>query len=286
MRIEIAEHAGFCFGVKRAVDAVYSLLQEQTKPSGTSSIVTLGPIIHNERVVSDLESAGVHAVDSIEEVPEGGTAVIRSHGVPEAVILEMQRRGISYEDETCPFVKKIHDTVRERSLAGDEIVIVGSHTHPEIIGILGWSVTGGTIVETREEAEGFQAKNPAGKVCVVAQTTFSLKKFQEFVEIFETKEYDINVVNTICRATRARQEAAEALSRRSDAMIVIGGADSSNSRKLYEICRSQCVNTFFIQTADSLGEISFDGFASLGITAGASTPNTLIQEVLEVCQKK
>ncbi|MBR6229541.1 MAG: 4-hydroxy-3-methylbut-2-enyl diphosphate reductase [Eubacterium sp.] len=282
MRIEVADHAGFCFGVKRAVDSVYELLDGEEK----SDIVTLGPIIHNERVVDELKNAGVQVIKSPQEAPEGATIVIRSHGVPEAVIREIDDRGLKYVDETCPFVKKIHEIVREHSLAGEEIVIFGSKSHPEIVGILGWSVNGGTVIESREEALAYRPESPTGRVCVVAQTTFSVKKFQDYVEIFQKKEYDIIVVNTICRATQARQEAAEALSRRSDAMIVIGGADSSNSRKLYEICKQQCANTFFIQTADSLGEISFDGFASLGITAGASTPNTLIQEVLEACQKK
>ncbi len=140
--------------------------------------------------------------------------------------------------------------------------------------------------ETYEEAEHFSPKNPAGKVCVVAQTTFNSKKFQDFVEIFLKKEYDINVVDTICQATQLRQEEARRLSSDSDAMLVIGGADSSNSRKLYEICKQQCENTFFIQTADAIGQISFDGSSALSITAGASTPNTLIQEVYEACQKK
>ena len=282
MEIKIAEHAGFCFGVKKAVDTVYDL----AKDPENGRIVTLGHLIHNEHVIDELKSDGVYPVESVDEIPDGATAVIRSHGVPESVILDLEKKGIPYRDLTCPFVKKIHDIVRKRSLEGDEIVIIGSPGHPEVKGILGWSVCGGTVLETYEQAEGYVPSDTEKKVCVVAQTTFSLKKFQDYVEIFEKKEYDINVVNTICHATMERKTEAEALAKASDAMIVIGGAESSNSRKLYELCKKQCENTFFIQTADALEDISFKGYASLGITAGASTPNTLIQEVFKACQRK
>ncbi len=282
MQIKVAEHAGFCFGVKQAVDRVYELSDE----SPELGIFTLGPIIHNERVVEDLNQRGVKVADDVTDVPDGSLVVIRSHGVPKSVVDQLEKRGGSYENATCPFVKKIHEIVRDRSEDGEEIVIVGSAEHPEVKGILGWTKSGGTVIETHEQAESFAPSDPRSKVCVVSQTTFNSKKFKEFVEILEKKEYNLNVVNTICRATKERQEEAAALAAECDAMIVIGGADSSNSRKLYEICKQQCENTFFIQTADSIDEISFDGFAALGITAGASTPNTLIQEVLEACQRK
>ncbi len=153
-------------------------------------------------------------------------------------------------------------------------------------GILGWTNGRGTVIETAEEAEDFSLADPQEKICIVSQTTFNYNKFQELVEIFSEKGYDIIAVNTICNATSTRQKEAEELAARSDAMIIIGGKHSSNSRKLYEICKNQCENTFFIQTADDLEGISFDSFASLGITAGASTPNNIIQEVLEACQKQ
>ena len=282
MQIKVADHAGFCFGVRQAVDRVYELSDE----NAGRGIFTLGPIIHNERVVEDLERRGVHVVHDVNDVPEGSLVVIRSHGVSESVIKRLEEKGLDYENATCPFVKKIHEIVRQRSLSGEEIVIVGSGEHPEVKGILGWSANGGTVIETHEQAEAYVPSDPDEKVCVVSQTTFNSKKFKEFVEILSKKEYNLNVVNTICRATMERQEEAAALAAESDAMIVIGGADSSNSRKLYEICKQQCENTFFIQTADAIEDISFDGFAALGITAGASTPNTLIQEVLEACQRK
>ncbi len=282
MQIKVAEHAGFCFGVRQAVDKVYELSGE----GAARPIFTLGPIIHNERVVDDLKKRGVLVADEVEDVPEDGLVVIRSHGVGESVIKKLESKKITYENATCPFVKKIHETVRKMSEAGQEIVIIGSGEHPEVKGILGWSKNGGTVIETHEQARMFCPGDPSNQVCVVAQTTFNSKKFKEFVEILEKKEYNLNVVNTICRATKERQEEAALLSAQCDGMIVIGGADSSNSRKLYEICKQQCENTFFIQTADAIEDISFDGFAALGITAGASTPNTLIQEVLEACQRK
>ena len=282
MEIKVADHAGFCFGVKQAVDRVYELCDS----SPVRDIFTLGPIIHNERVVEDLSRRGVKVLGDLDDVPDGSLVVIRSHGVPKSVIDQLEEKGISYENATCPFVKKIHEIVKERSLAREQIVIVGSAEHPEVKGILGWTKSGGTVIETHEQAEAFVPSDPLSKVCVVSQTTFNSKKFKEFVEILEKKEYNLNVVNTICRATNERQEEAAALSAECDAMIVIGGADSSNSRKLYEICKQQCENTFFIQSADSIDDISFDGFAALGITAGASTPNTLIQEVFKACQRK
>lgn len=285
MTITLADSAGFCFGVKRAVDTVYQLLENTHQ-----QVYTLGPIIHNEQVVEDLNSKGVLVVSSPEEIAntteQGTTLVIRSHGVSRDIIEKIQKRHIIYEDATCPFVKKIHKTVQEYSEKSYRIIIIGSKDHPEVQGILGWANGRGCVIETAEEAEAFSLKDAREKICIVAQTTFNYKKFQDLVEIFSKKGYDIIAVNTICNATSTRQNEAEELAAHSDAMIVIGGKHSSNSRKLYEICKNQCENTFFIQTVDDLKEVSFDSFTSLGITAGASTPNNIIQEVLEACQKQ
>ncbi len=284
MTITLADSAGFCFGVKRAVDTVYHLLEDKEK-----KVYTLGPIIHNEQVVQDLNANGVGVVCNPEEISgedDNATLVIRSHGVSQDVIRRIKEKGLCYEDATCPFVKKIHQTVEEYSAKSYRIIIIGSKDHPEVQGILGWTNGRGTVIETAEEAEDFSLADPQEKICIVSQTTYNYKKFQELVEIFSEKGYDIIAVNTICNATSTRQKEAEELAARSDAMIIIGGKHSSNSRKLYEICKNQCENTFFIQTADDLEGISFDSFASLGITAGASTPNNIIQEVLEACQKQ
>lgn len=282
MNVKLAESAGFCFGAKRAVDGVYSLAEEKE-----GAVCTLGPIIHNEQVVSDLEEKGVFVVDALDEIRdwENTTIVIRSHGVPKSIIDQLNEKNARYLDATCPFVKKIYDTVSEYRAQGYAIVIIGTESHPEVQGILGWTEGSGTVIETVEDSEAFRLENPDQKVCVVAQTTFNYKKFKDLVEIISKKGYDILAVNTICNATATRQKEAAELADSSDAMLVIGGRHSSNSRKLYEICKNQCENTFFIQTVDDLRNIALESFTSLGITAGASTPNNIIQEVLEACQK-
>ena len=230
MTITLADSAGFCFGVKRAVDTVYHLLEDKEK-----KVYTLGPIIHNEQVVQDLNANGVGVVCNPEEISgedDNATLVIRSHGVSQDVIRRIKEKGLCYEDATCPFVKKIHQTVEEYSAKSYRIIIIGSKDHPEVQGILGWTNGRGTVIETAEEAEDFSLADPQEKICIVSQTTFNYKKFQELVEIFSEKGYDIIAVNTICNATSTRQKEAEELAARSDAMIIIGGKHSSNSRKL------------------------------------------------------
>ena len=281
-KILVARTAGFCFGVKRAVEKVY----EQVN-MGKQNIYTYGPIIHNEEVVTDLGKKGVRVLENEQELKNlmEGTVVIRSHGVPKEIYEVIEEKGLECVDATCPFVRKIHKIVERESKAGRHIIIVGNDTHPEVEGIKGWCEGPVTVISSHEEAENLAF--PEGeKLCVVSQTTFNYNKFQELVEIFSKKGYDILAVNTICNATSTRQTEAESLAKDSDAMIVIGGTHSSNSRKLYEICKNQCENTFFIQTAEDLPDIPVSSFASLGITAGASTPNTIIQEVLKACQKQ
>lgn len=283
--VTLAKTAGFCFGVSRAVDMVYTEVKKGKR------VGTLGPIIHNEEVVADLEKNGVLVIDEEKLYSQtsdlnGMTVVIRSHGVSEDVYELLRKKKCEIVDSTCPFVKKIHDTVRKYAEKGYDIVIVGSREHPEVKGIVGWCLSRGTVVENAMEISSFEPENPGKKVCVVAQTTFNYKKFEELVEIISKKGYDIIAVNTICNATAERQKEADELAANSDAMIVIGGTNSSNSRKLYEISKNQCENTYFIQTLEDLDMNSIRSSSSLGITAGASTPKNIIQEVLEACQKK
>ena len=189
MTITLADSAGFCFGVKRAVDTVYHLLEDKEK-----KVYTLGPIIHNEQVVQDLNANGVGVVCNPEEISgedDNATLVIRSHGVSQDVIRRIKEKGLCYEDATCPFVKKIHQTVEEYSAKSYRIIIIGSKDHPEVQGILGWTNGRGTVIETAEEAEDFSLADPQEKICIVSQTTFNYKKFQELVEIFSEKGYDI-----------------------------------------------------------------------------------------------
>ena len=276
MEVKLAKSAGFCFGVNKAMEKVY----EQIEHAAGKKIYTYGPIIHNEEVVKELASKGVEVIDSLEELEtrEKGILIIRSHGVAKDVQERMTDAGFTVVDATCPFVKRIHKIVEKESAQGHKIVIIGSPVHPEVEGIKGWCGKDVCIVETIEEAEAFSAV-VGQKICIVSQTTFNYNKFKDIVEIFEKKGYDINVVNTICNATQERQTEAREIAAKADAMIVIGGTHSSNSKKLYEICKGECDNTHFIQTLDDLHLELPKAVRLVGITAGASTPNNIIEEV-------
>ena len=284
MKVKVAETAGFCFGVKRAVDKVYELIDTEQKP-----IFTLGPIIHNEGVVADLEARGVHVIteadlDFPDDTLQNGTVVIRSHGVGKPIYDKLKEKNISYVDVTCPFVLKIHRIVEKESLAGNHIIIIGDKDHPEVQGICGWCQGPYTVIRNKEEAEVFVP--PKGKkISIVSQTTFNHNKFKYLVEIIRKKGYDITVVNTICNATHVRQVEARKISSKVDGMIVIGGKNSSNTQKLYDICRNECENTFYVQTVKDLNLHELKSLKSIGITAGASTPKNIIEEVRTECQK-
>ena len=274
MNVILAEHAGFCFGVRRAVEQVYE--QADTgKP-----IYTYGPIIHNEEVVKDLERRGVKVIDTEEQLRkiQEGTVVIRSHGVPKRICEEIEERDLECVDATCPFVKRIHNIVEKESASGKKIVIIGNAGHPEVEGIMGWSMAPATVIESPEEAQNLTCEE-GEEICVVSQTTFNYNKFQDMVEILKEKGYNVSVVNTICNATEVRQTEARKIASQVDVMIVIGGNHSSNTRKLYEICMQECANTYFIQTLNNLHLDLPKSVRLVGITAGASTPNNIIEEV-------
>ena len=276
MKTTLAKSAGFCFGVKRAVDTVYEQIQNAKKP-----ICTYGPIIHNEEVVKDLEKKGVRVIESPDELDglEKGTVIIRSHGVAKEIYEQIRGKGFEIVDATCPFVLKIHRLVEQHSREGERIVIIGNASHPEVAGIREWSEDAQTtIIGSREEAENFTVKD-GKKVCIVSQTTFNYNKFQELVEIISEKGYDIIVLNTICNATEERQTEAARIAAEVDAMIVIGGRSSSNTQKLFEICKKECNNTYYIQTVKDLDLDFIRSVDDVGITAGASTPNKIIEEV-------
>ena len=277
MSVELAKTAGFCFGVKRAVDTVYQQIEQYRR----EKIFTYGPIIHNEEVIKDLRSHGVEVLNDEEELKtaDADVVVIRSHGVAKYIYDIMEERGITCVDATCPFVKKIHKIVAEKSAEGSYIVIVGNGEHPEVQGIRGWAGEQVTVVQTPEDAERFELPDKDQKVCIVAQTTFNYNKFKELVEIISKKRYDIVVLNTICNATKERQTEARQIAARVDAMVVIGDKRSSNTQKLFEICKEECLNTYYIQTLDDLDINQLRSVESVGITAGASTPNKIIEEV-------
>lgn len=276
MEIIVAKTAGFCFGVKRAVDKVYEQIAKGEKP-----IYTYGPIIHNEEVVKELAAKGVGVIESEGELAKlrDSVVVIRSHGVPES-IHKLLDESVEIVDATCPFVKKIHNIVRDESVAGKTIIIVGNDGHPEVEGIKGWSDSSDKVfvIGSTDEAEKWQCDKKE-EICIVSQTTFNYNKFKDIVEIISKKGYNICVVNTICNATQERQTEAEQIAKQVDAMIVIGGKNSSNTQKLFEICKKECERTYYIQTLVDLDLKESVSIRSLGITAGASTPNNIIEEV-------
>ena len=281
MEITVAKSAGFCFGVQRAVDSVYKELEENS-----GKIYTFGPIIHNEQVVEDLNKRGIEVIDTVEQLKKikEGTVVIRSHGVAKEIYDILEQQKLKMVDATCPFVKKIHNIVLDESNNGKTIIIIGNDNHPEVEGIKGW-VNGEVIVINKEEQIEKLSLPEQTKACIVSQTTFNHNKFKYLVEIIRKKGYDITVVNTICNATHVRQVEAQKISSKVDGMIVIGGKNSSNTQKLYDICRNECENTFYVQTVKDLNLHELKSLKSIGITSVASTPKNIIEEVRTECQK-
>ena len=276
MEVKLAKTAGFCFGVKRAVETVYKEAEKNNE-----TIYTFGPIIHNEQVVEDLEKNGVFVVNSVEELKKlqpGTTVIVRSHGVGKAIYDLMEACGLHIVDATCPFVKKIHRIVERESNAGKSIIIIGNDKHPEVEGIKGWVCGKVSVIENFDEARAFRAEANE-QLCIVSQTTFNYNKFQDLVEIISEKGYDVESINTICNATEERQTEAKLIAGTVDGMIVIGGSHSSNTQKLFEICKKECENTHYIQTLEDLDIDSLKSCECIGITAGASTPNNIIEEV-------
>ena len=275
MEVIVAKTAGFCFGVKRAVEQVYEQIAQARQ-----QVYTYGPIIHNETVVKDLEEKGVRVLNTEAELKalKEGIVIIRSHGVGRRIYEILKERGITVVDATCPFVKKIHRIVSEQEEKGRRVVIIGNASHPEVEGIRGWGAEDTLVVEDASQMENLPVSKEE-KLCIVSQTTFNYKKFQDLVEKFAEKGYDILVLNTICNATQERQVEAGRIASEVDAMIVIGSRSSSNTQKLYEICQKECKNTYFIQTLGDLNPECVNSVRSVGITAGASTPNQIIEEV-------
>ena len=275
--IEIAKTAGFCYGVRRAVDEVYRLAEEK------QPIATLGKLIHNRQVVDDLEKRGVQVYASVEDIPAGVTVIIRTHGVGEDVIRRIQERGISYIDLTCPFVEKIHRIVREHYQKGYQIIIIGNKKHPEVIGINGWCNREACIVYAGD-AENFE-RYAQKDVCIVAQTTINREIFGEIVRIIKNTCQRAIVFDTICNATKERQTETDRLARESDMMFVVGGRESSNTRKLYDIAKANCPKTYFIETFEDIPQNIYNN-KKIGITAGASTPGSIIEEVFTTMDEK
>lgn len=267
MKIIRAEKAGFCFGVKRALD-----MAERTAQS--SSTASLGPLIHNKQVVEKMEKQGVRVVGEVKETQAGDTLIIRSHGVPPDIYQDAQRFQVQVVDATCPFVQKAQRLAAESSQTS-QVVVVGDKQHPEVQGILGWAGGNAIAIEKLEEAMGLPFYE---KLSVLAQTTQPAANFHRIVEELKNHTHELKVHNTICNATEERQTVARELASKVDVMIVVGGKNSANTRKLAGIC-SELTKTYLIETADELENNWFDGVETAGLTAGASTPDWIIEEV-------
>ena len=273
MEVILAEYLGFCYGVKRAIR-----LARDSAESGNAS--TLGPIIHNPQMVARLEEEGVGSVDSVDEVPDGGTVIIRSHGVGPEVYDKAEKRPIRLVDATCPHVKKAQKAAYRLAQDGYSVVIIGEKQHPEVKSILEWAGGHAVVVETEEEAEGL---SPFAKLGIVAQTTCSGAKFQSIAARLIAKSNDVRILRTICTATDQRQSAALALAAEVDMMLVIGGKNSANTTRLAQLCAEKTV-VHHIETASELEDEWFHNIKKIGITAGASTPDWIIREVYQKCQ--
>ena len=277
MAVTLAKTAGFCFGVSRAVD----LAKENARVRGT--IYTLGPIIHNLNVIKQLESHGIRSADRIEDIPDASFVVIRTHGVPKKSYETLREKGCSCIDATCPFVSKIHDIAKREAEEGRLVVIIGTRGHPEVVGIEGWCQNA-TVIESKEALEKWFSDTENAEnlpVSVVAQTTSNQTLFKSCAEFLKKSCTNIRIFDTICNATVMRQLEARELASKSDYMIVIGDRLSSNTKHLFEICSELCSLTVLVERADELDFPSLKAVKLIGITAGASTPEWIIKEVMD-----
>jgi len=272
MKIYVADHAGFCFGVERAIGLV-----EKTSIS-SSSVSTLGPIIHNPQVVDNFAKKGVSVKEDINKIKKNETVVIRSHGISNELYKMLSKKEIVVVDATCPFVKKAHESARKLSLEGYTVVVFGEKDHPEIEGIVSYIEGEYFIVTNIKEAEELPFREKYG---FTAQTTQDDKIFHEIESIIRNKCKSIKIYNTICNATKLRQKATKDMAETVDLMLVVGGKNSANTTRLYNICKNICKKTFHIETKDELSVEYFKNIYNVGITAGASTPDYLIREVID-----
>ena len=272
MEIKLAKSYGFCFGVKRAIK-----IAEESPNS-----VTFGPLIHNKNEIERLkERFNVGLVEDIDEIEEGGRVVIRTHGIPKDKLEILKQKQVEVIDATCPFVTKPQEIVARMSEEGYSVVIFGDKNHPEIKGVMSYAKDP-IVVLSVEELEGKPLKE---KVATVAQTTRKFEEYQKIVNYLMERKKEVRVFNTICNATFENQDAAKELSKEADVMIVIGGKNSSNTKQLFNICKENCKDSYLVENASELQKEWFEGKKVCGITAGASTPNWIIEEVIENIKK-
>jgi (E)-4-hydroxy-3-methyl-but-2-enyl pyrophosphate reductase len=269
LEIIVAKHSGFCFGVDKAVKTAFNIQSDER-------VFTLGELIHNSQVIEALKEKGIQTIDDIDELRENDCVIVRAHGIGKDVYEMLKMRNVRILDATCPYVKRIHEIVKRKQDEGFKIIIVGDPQHPEVIGINGWCEGKALIIADEEDAENLEYSDE--KICTVAQTTFRGSKYDAIFETLKKKFAFALKFDTICNATVQRQTEADELSKVADAMVVVGGRNSSNTRKLYEICQQNCPKTYLIENADELP--SLNNIKTVGITAGASTPDWVIKEVI------
>ena len=291
MEIVIAKSAGFCFGVKRAVDSAYDILEKFSMEHSSNvdsdvKLYSIGPIIHNEKVMDDLKRNGLTELDDIEEITKikNSKIIIRTHGIEKNIFETLKNNGNEIIDLTCPFVKKIHITVAEYSEKGYKIIVIGDKNHPEVRGIVSYASTDIRVVKDETDIENVDF-DKYDKILIVFQTTMNVKIGKKLIDIFSNLFYNIIVCNTICNATEDRQREVFELSKDCDAMLIIGSANSSNTKKLYEISCKNCKNTFLLNDKNELRNIDIKNCAKIGVSAGASTPKYLIEEILTNARK-
>lgn len=272
MKIIRADKAGFCFGVERAI----SIAREALSVSN-QDVYSLGPIIHNPQVVAELEEAGLKVIDSLDDVDKG-TIIIRSHGAPKSIYSAAMRKNFTVLDTTCPFVKKMHNMARAQAKEGYDIVLFGDREHPEIASLLGDCGFEPMVVSSAEEIDNVRLGQ---RVCLLSQTTQSLEKFSEVAERILPRVSELRIYNTICDSTRLRQEEALEIAKKVEVMIVIGGRNSANTHRLYNLCRSTGTPAYHVEVPEELSPDWLLGANAVGVTAGASTPSRLIEKVIE-----
>ena len=277
MEIIRAENSGFCFGVKRALDIAEKEIEKKNlEAAGEERIYTCGPLIHNSLVINELKEKGSDIIDSLDEAKSGDTVIVRSHGEPEEFYIKAEELGITLIDTTCPFVSKIHNLVKKAKAEGNNIIIVGDKDHQEVIATNGWCDNSAMILDSAEKAE----EVPPGNYTLVCQTTIRKNMLDEVVEALGKIGVEPTIYNTICNATTERQESCKSLARKVDAMVIVGDRHSSNTRKLFEISKNACKNTYFIENYIDLPLKELQKYNKIGVAAGASTPESAIKEVI------
>lgn len=282
MKIVVAKSAGFCFGVKRAVVEAYKVLEQEEFKSKKQKIYSIGPLIHNETVTDDLKSKGLIELNDIDDIRglKNEKVIIRTHGTLKSIEEELKKNGNEIIDLTCPFVSKIHNLVSEYSENGYKIIVIGDKEHPEVQGIVSRAKNDIYVIISKNDINNLKIdKND--KILVVCQTTTNVNNAQILVDILRDLFYNIKIEKTICNATENRQEEVKNLAKNSDVMLIIGSRTSSNTKKLYEISKVFCANSYLLSKKTDTKNISIKKDAVVGVSAGASTPENLIEEIID-----